>query len=118
MIDARILQRAVIVGTVLQVALVLLSHFLPWVHAHVLQFGAMMISAISGYLYAMDFGAGFGRGMLGGAIAGAVCGAVSIAATLLLKDAPVGAAALWIAVYAVTGLAGGFWGQVAVRMTK
>ncbi|HEX4861268.1 MAG TPA: hypothetical protein VFV07_08530 [Rhizomicrobium sp.] len=118
MIDVRILQRALLVGTALQVAMVLLSHFSPWVREHVLLFGAMMISATAGYLYAMDYGAGFGRGMLGGAIAGGVCGAIGVAATVLLKDAPVEIIALWTAIFAVTGIAGGFWGQVAARMTR
>ena len=118
MIDIRILQRALIVGTVLQMALALLSHVSPWMRENGLQFGAMMISATAGYLYAMDYGAGFGRGMLGGAIAGGICGAIGVAATVLLHDASADIIALWTAIFAVTGIAGGFWGQVAARMTK
>jgi hypothetical protein len=117
MIDVRIMQRALLVGTALQVGMAVLSHFSPWAREHVLLFGAMMISATAGYLYAMDYGAGFGRGMLGGAIAGGACGAVGVAATVLLKDAPAEIFALWTAIFMTTGIAGGFWGQIAARMT-
>ena len=118
MIDARILQRAIVVGTVLQAAIMLLAHFFPWIRVHVLLFGGMMISATAGYLYAMDFGAGFGRGILGGAIVGGVCGFFGIVMSVLLGDAPVALIALWTAIFTVTGIAGGFWGQVAARMTR
>src|SRR5947207_10265959 len=58
-IDLRILIRALVVGTVLQVVMVCLAHFIPWVMAHVFEFGGMMISATTGYLYAMDSGKGY-----------------------------------------------------------
>ena len=63
--------KAIIAGTVLQAAMMVLGHFFPWIRVHVFLFGGMMISATAGYLYAMDYGAGFGRGIFGGAIAGA-----------------------------------------------
>jgi len=118
MIDIRIMQRALIVGTVLQIALALLSHVSPWVQQNVLLFGAMMISATAGYLYAMDYGAGFGRGILGGAIAGAVSGAIGVLALILLKDEPARIFMLWTGIFTLTGLAGGFWGEVAARMRR
>ncbi len=118
MIDGRILQRAVIVGLVLQAAMMLLAHFVPWIRVHVLLFAAMMISATAGYLYAMDFGAGFGRGILGGAIVGGACGFFGMVLSVLLGDASVALLALWTAIFTLTGAAGGFWGQVAARMTR
>ena len=118
MIDARILQRAIIVGTVLQAAMMVLGHFFPWVRIHVFLFGGMMISATAGYLYAMDYGAGFGRGILGGAIVGGVCGLFGLTASILLGDTPVALLALWTAIFTLTGTAGGFWGEVAARMTR
>jgi hypothetical protein len=115
-IDARILQRATIVGTVLQVAMAVAGHFLPWVRDHLFLFGGMMISAIAGYLYAADFGDGYVRGMIGGAIAGGVCALIGIALSVLLGDAPVFVLALGTAISVLTGTVGGFWGQVAARM--
>jgi hypothetical protein len=115
-IDARILQRATIVGTVLQIIMVVAGHFVPWVRDNVFLFGGMMISAIAGYLYATDYAAGFVRGILGGAIAGGVCALIGIALSVLLGDTPVFVLALGTAISVLTGIAGGFWGQVAAHM--
>lgn len=117
MIEPKILQRALIVGTLLQVAMILIGHFVPWVRDNVFMFGGMMISGVAGYLYAMDYAAGFGRGMLGGAIAGGGCALIGIAASVLLGDTPVFVLALGTAISVVTGIAGGFWGEIAARMT-
>ncbi len=116
MIDARILQRATIVGTVLQVVMVVAGHFLPWVRDHAFMFGGMMISAIAGYLYAADFAGGYLRGALGGAIAGGVCALIGIALSVLLGDTPAFVLGLGTAISVLTGAVGGFWGQVAARM--
>jgi hypothetical protein len=117
MIDPKILQRALIVGTVLQVAMILIGHFSPWVRDNVFLFGGMMISGVAGYLYAMDYAAGFMRGTLGGAIAGGACALIGIAASVLLGDTPLFVLALGTAISIVTGIAGGFWGEIAARMT-
>jgi hypothetical protein len=119
MIEPKILQRALTVGTVLQVVWILIAHFAPAVRGgNIFLFGGMMIAGIAGYLYAMDYGAGFVRGMLGGAIAGGACTLIGIAASVLLGDTPFQALALDTAISVVTGLAGGFWGEIAARMTR
>ena len=116
MIDARILQRAIIVGTVLQAAMMVLGHFFPWIRVHVFLFGGMMISATSGFLYAQDVGPGWARGALAGAIVGGVCGFVWIALSVALRDTP--APFLWLgtAIAVLTGTVGGLWGQVSFNM--
>ena len=76
-----------------------------------------MISGLAGYLYAMDYAAGFVRGMTGGAVAGGGCALIGIAASVLLGDTPLFVLALGTAISVVTGIAGGFWGQIAARMT-
>ncbi len=118
MIEPRILQRATIVGSVLQVVWVLIGHFFPAVrgYANMFLFGGMMISALAGYLYAVDYASGFGRGILGGAIAGGVSALIGIALSVLLGDMPFAMLALDTAISVVTGAAGGFWGQIAARM--
>ena len=45
MVDARIFLRAAIVGTILQLALALAGHFIPWVAVHFFMFGRMMAAA-------------------------------------------------------------------------
>ena len=52
MIDSSALSRAMVVGTALQVVLAILAYFSGWIAQHALLFGAMMLSAIAGYLYA------------------------------------------------------------------
>ena len=42
MIEPKILQRALIVGTVLQIAMIVLGHFSEFVRVHVFMFGGMM----------------------------------------------------------------------------
>jgi hypothetical protein len=37
---------------------------------------------------------------------------------VLLGDTPLALLALWTAIFTLTGAAGGFWGQVAARMTR
>ena len=118
MIDARILQRALIVGTGLQLAMVLLGHFSPWVRENVFMFGGMMISATAGYLYAMDFAAGYGRGALGGAIVGGGCALIGIAVSVLLADTPNFVLALGTSISVLTGAVGGLFGQLAARMSS
>ena len=118
MIDARIFQRALAVGVVFQLALFVAGHFSSFVRVHVLLFGAMMISATAGYIYAMAYGRGFGRGILGGAVIGGVAAFVGLAVSMLLGDTPADVVALWTAFCTLTGVAGGFWGEIAARMTR
>lgn len=117
MIEPAILQRALIVGTILQVVMIVWGHFSPFVRDHVFMFAGMMISATAGYLYAMDYAAGFLRGMIGGAIAGGGCAFIGIACSVLLGDTALYILALGTTISVVTGIAGGFWGQIAARMT-
>jgi len=55
-------------------------------------------------------------GMVGGAIAGGLCALIGIALSVLLGDTPGFVLALGTAISTVTGVAGGFWGQVAAHM--
>ena len=86
MIDLRILIRALVVGTVLQVIMVSLAHFIPWVMVHVFEFAGMMISATAGYLYAMDSGKGYFPGATAGAIVGGGCALVGTVLSASLGD--------------------------------
>ena len=59
MIDIRVFIRAAIVGIVLQVALMVAAHFILFIEQQGFLLGGMTISAVAGYLYAMDTGKGY-----------------------------------------------------------
>ena len=116
MINAPILQRATMVGTMLQLTMVVLGHYVPWVRDNLFMFGGMLISGVAGLLYARDAALGYARGALGGAIAGGVCAVIGIAVSVLLKDTPPFVLGLGTAISVVTGAAGGLWGEFGARI--
>jgi hypothetical protein len=118
MIDAGILRRAAIAGTVLQIALSLAGYFFPWVAIHLFMFGRMMLSACAGYLYGMDYGRGYAVGALGGAIAGGVCIVPAIALSVLLGDTEAAMLAMGTGICILTGAVGGAFGQMAAFMRR
>jgi hypothetical protein len=114
-IDRRILLRAFIVGTLLQVVMVVLGHFVPWVILHVFEFGGMMISATAGYLYAMDSGKGYFPGATAGAVAGGGCALIGISLSVVLGDLARPFIPFGTAVCVLTGAVGGLFGQMAAN---
>src|SRR2546423_231113 len=86
LIDTRALQRAILVGTFLQLIAVFVAHFSLWIETQAFLFAGMMISATMGYLYAQDVSRGYAKGAYGGAIAGGVCAFVGIAVSVALGD--------------------------------
>ena len=118
MIDARILQRAVIIGAVLQIALSVTGAFFPWVVIHLFMFGRMMISASAGYLYGMEFGRGYAIGALGGAVAGGLCVVPAIALSVLLGDTGAAMVAVGTGISILTGAVGGAFGHIAANLRK
>ncbi|MEI9887873.1 MAG: hypothetical protein WDN08_15495 [Rhizomicrobium sp.] len=51
MLNTRSLQTAVLIGTVLQLAMVVSGHFVPFIALNVFMFGGMGISALAGLIY-------------------------------------------------------------------
>jgi hypothetical protein len=113
-IDAKVLQRSTIVGTVLQLVMVIAGHFVPWVRDNVFMFGGMLISGVAGLLYARDVALGYVRGAAGGAIAGGLCALIGIGLSVLLGDTPSFVLGLGTAISVLTGAVGGLWGQFGV----
>lgn len=116
MIDYSPLQRATIVGLVLQITMYAVGHFSGWVQIHVFGFGGMMISASAGYLYAMDRGRGYFPSATGGAIAGGLCGLVGIAISVLLGDTAQSFIATGATISVFVGAVGGLFGQMAANL--
>lgn len=117
-LERQSLERAALVGIVLQVAMVVLGHFVPWIRINVFMFGGMMISAVTGYLYALDVARGYGPSALCGTITGATCATIGIAAGVILRDLPVIALLVGTSICALTGAVGGIFGQMAANLRK
>ena len=117
-IDPKILLRAFIVGTVLQIIMVVLGHFVPWVVLHVFMFGGMMISATAAYLYAMHAGKGYFPGATAGAIVGGACALIGIVVSVELGETASGLIPGGTAVCVLTGAVGGLFGQMAANLRE
>jgi hypothetical protein len=114
-IDLRILLRAFIVGTVIWVAMVVLGPFAPWLGFRVFEFGGMMISATSGYLYAMHAGKGYFPGATAGAITGGASALIGISVSVLMGELVNRFIPFGTAVCVLTGAVGGLFGQMAAK---
>ena len=113
LVDNRALQRAILVGTFLQLVAVLTAHFSLWIETHAFLFAGMMISATMGFLYAQDVARGYARGAYGGAIAGGVCAFVGIAVSVVLGDITAWMLLVRSLISVLTGAVGGVYGQMS-----
>jgi hypothetical protein len=111
MLDMTSLRNATLIGTVLQVAMVVAGHFDPYIALHVFMFGGMAISAIAGLVYGRG-AAGMAGAALGGAIAGGVCALIGIAVSVALGDTAAMILAFGTLSSAVTGAIGGVVGRL------
>src|SRR3978361_506955 len=88
LIDRKIIGRALIVGVLFEVLLMLAGHFRPLLHVHYALFGCMMIAGTAGLLYARDLAGGYVKGALGGLVIGAACGLAAVGMANFLGDRP------------------------------
>lgn len=112
MVNLKILRRAIAVGVMFELLLVVAAHYRPWLTRHFLMFGCMLIAGVAGLLYARDLARGFGPGALGGAATGALCGVVAVSASNLFGDRPDIYIPLGVVVLTGTGAVGGLFGQL------
>jgi hypothetical protein len=111
----RALWRATLVGTVLQVAMVVGGHYVPAIKG-LFAPGGMLISLFAGWLYGqLHGGGGKGATAAGGLVAGAVCAFVGILESVYLGDVPASLLLLGTASSAVTGAIGGFLARLGRR---
>jgi hypothetical protein len=118
MIDSSALSRAMIVGTTLQVVLAILANLSAWIAQHALLFGAMMLSAIAGYLYAQDVSKGYLAGAAGGLVAGGVSGLFGVATSIVLGNTDPGLFIQNTLIFVFVGGIGGLFGQMAATMDQ
>jgi hypothetical protein len=103
--------RAVLIGTVLQLAMVIAGHFVPAI-ANLFAVGGMLISLVAGLLYARAAKGAWGDSLIGGFLAGGICAFLGILVSYLLKDVTVDI--LWMGTLgsAIAGVVGGAVGKL------
>jgi hypothetical protein len=104
-----------VVGTILQLIMVVIGHFVPAVAALFAPLGTL-ISLIAGFLYAYRAGRqALGEQLLGGALVGGGCALIGIAVSWTLADVEAVILLIGTASSAVTGLVGAAIGRVIAR---
>jgi hypothetical protein len=113
--DRKALTTNLVVFTLLQLAMVLAGHWIPFVKDSLFAPLGTFISLFGGFAFAMQARPGLGNGVLGGLIVGGVSGIVGIIVSYLMKDVPV--STLWIGGSAsiVAGLIGGAVGGLVFK---
>ena len=113
LVDAKILDRALLVGVLLEAGFVLLGHYRPFLILHFGLFGCMMIAGTAALLYARDLARGYVMGALGGLVIGAACGTAAVGVANLLGDHPDRFLPYGVMICALIGAIGGLFGQYA-----
>jgi len=110
--NSRALAIASLIGTLLQVAMVVAGHSSPAI-AGLFAVGGMGISLVAGVIYArLAKDATKRSAAIGGCTAGAVCAFLGILVSHLLGDVPASLLALGTLSSAFTGAIGGFLGTL------
>jgi hypothetical protein len=113
LVDAKILDRALIVGVLCEAGFVAVGHYHPVIDQHFGLFGVMMIAGTAALLYARDLARGYISGALGGLVIGAACGLVAVGVANLLGDHPDQFLPYGVMICALVGAIGGLFGQYA-----
>lgn len=110
----RALSSATLIGTVMQLAMVVCGHFVPAV-AKSFGVAGITISLLAGLLYAI-WGRHAARGTAasGGALAGGICAVIGIAVSYVLGDVPAGILVFGTLSSAITGALGGVIGSALI----
>lgn len=107
--------RATLIGTALQLMMVIAGHYDATVKS-LFAVGGMSLSLVAGLIFGRWSGTlPKGGAMAGGAFAGAVCGLIGIVESCYLEDVPASLMVLGTASSAVTGAIGGFLGRIGRR---
>ena len=112
--NRKALLRATVIGTILQLAMVLTGHWIPAVAA-LFAIGGILISLFAGVLYARASRSDWRDSLVGGAIAGAICAVTGIAVSFLLGDVTALILILGTLSSAIGGFIGGAIGKLIAR---
>ena len=111
----RSLIRATLIGTVLQLVMVVMGHYDPRV-AELFAVLGMFLSLVAGLLFGRwSLPLGKGGAALGGLVAGGLCALLGIVESFSLGDVPAWVIAFGTASSAVTGAIGGWLGRISRR---
>lgn len=105
--SASAFRNATIVGTLLQLAMVISGHWVEFIKLNVFAVGGMLISAIAGAIYARSAKVNRKKSAAQGAIVGGLCALIGIAVSFALGDVPANILAIGTLGSAVTGAIGG-----------
>ncbi len=103
---------ATAVGLFLQLAMVVVGHYVPAIREKGFAVGGMFFSLVAGFIYARMAHAGWGGACGGGAIAGGLCAVLAIAVSVTLKDVPAQILVIGTSASIVTGVIGGAVGKL------
>lgn len=118
MLNSRALVLATVLGTVLQVAMVVAGHTNKSI-AGLFAVGGMGFSLIAGVAYAKFAGGGPASSLAaGGAVAGGVCAVIGIFCSYLYGDVPASLLLLGTVSSVVTGALGGWIGRFIVGASR
>jgi len=104
------LARATLIGTIAQIAMVVIGHFVPTV-ASLFAIGGMGISALAGWAALKGQAASISAAAGGGALAGGISAAIGIGASVAMGDVPASLLVMGTGASVVTGLIGGLIGR-------
>ena len=110
--NRKALINATVIGTVLQLAMIVAGHFIPFVKDNVFMLGGLAISLVAGLLYARAAKGSWIDSLIGGLIAGGVCALIGIAASVAWGDTAREILLLGTVSSVVTGAIGGAVGKV------
>jgi hypothetical protein len=105
--SSRPFRNALIVGTILQLAMVLSGHWVQSIRIYGFAIGGILISAVAGVLYARAARVPRKPSALNGAVVGGVCAFVGIAVSVALGDTAPLILVVGTISSAVTGAIGG-----------
>lgn len=100
-------RRALIVGTILQLAMVLSGHWVEWIKVNAFAVGGMVIALVAGLIYARSASAPRRVGAARGAIVGGAGALIGIIVSFALGDVPAFVLGVGTLSSAVAGAIGG-----------
>lgn len=111
--NRKALFNATVIGTVLQLVMVVVGHFVPAVAAQFAIVG-ILISLVAGLLYARAAKGAWSDSLLGGVIAGGLCALLGIVVSVLLGDVP----PIILVIGTLSSAAGGLIGGAIGKLLK